>query len=326
MTSSACSAFSGEDCGPALGGGTAIDEADAADLPTARLVDARLACVADAISSSCSLDTVSTSPFTVDGAFSISYGSRLFVSRKARREERFAELDCRIDDDAGGCAVGGPGPGPDGPSEFRRRLLADVLGSVRLTDEDGGTGALGVGSGDGSAGGSEDSSVVVADSGSGSGAGMAKAKRSPKSASWTWWRLGQGQDELGAAVMQKGGKGAARQTYAAPRMRCRMRSSRAGYWLSEGIGAGERGAITHIPPYCASFRGSLGCAQGLSSRNVHHGSSESYFGRLYSHLQSGRETRRRDEGSAGIPISSISQKKASLLQRFGSNIAICKLT
>lgn len=195
MTSSAWSDFTGDSCEAACFGGTALGDFDVADLPAARLVDARLARVADdvAASSSSSFDTSSPSPFTVDGAFSKSYGSSATGGAlNVRRVERFAEeVDCWIEE-GGGCAavVVEPGTTPDGPSELRRRLLADVLGSVRFTGGGAGSGAFGVGSGDGSAGGSEDSPVVVdSGSGSGSGAAVAKAKRSPKSASSTWWRL-----------------------------------------------------------------------------------------------------------------------------------------
>lgn len=142
------------------------------------------------------------------GAFSRSYGSLLAGGSGRRREERLAELDWADSwawEDAAACVLSGS----------NRRLFADVFGLVRFAAGRAGVGAC------------EDKAIVSEDSDEGSGAVVGIVKRLPKSASLTWWRL-QVMLVSTSAVrhrMKTGG------THAAPRMRDRMRSSRAGHGI-----------------------------------------------------------------------------------------------
>lgn len=168
-------------------------------VPGTRWLEARLRRDAE-------LEGSSASSAVVPGALSRSYGSRVTGACGWRLDERLAELE-----GAGGacCCCGGGGGGADAPSESSRRLLAEVLGSVRLTATGAGAGA---GSGDGGAAGSDDCESASG-SGSGSGASSGIVKRSPKSAFWTWWRLQKKPSVLRAhrEVVCKGRRGEKRE-------------------------------------------------------------------------------------------------------------------
>lgn len=106
-------------------------------------------------------------------------------------------------------------------SGSNRRLLAEVFGLVRFA----GGGGAGVGGLLAEVGRSEDADDDGSGSGSwaGSGARAGMVKRSPKSTSLTWWRLQVVTVSTSAVVRSR------EKTHAAPRMRDRMRSSRAGH-------------------------------------------------------------------------------------------------